>query len=120
MILDDDIDWALRLFERDLLQELGYGLLLTQEGRGGAMVEPDARYCYYHESGPERLISAHSERLTVQGATLLALADGECDDRQLRYESKLLMREVLGRYLGSRPLASRELFRQKRPRNEEE
>jgi DNA repair protein RecO (recombination protein O) len=120
LIKSNDIDWALRLFERDLLQELGYGLLLTQEGQNGAAVEPDARYCYHHESGPQRIFSEQGGRLNVQGATLLALASGECKDRQLRRESKLLMREVLGRYLGSRPLASRELFRQKQPRNEEE
>ncbi len=115
LVTNRDIDWALRLFERDLLQELGYGLLLTHEGGGGAEVEPDARYCYYHESGPQRLNYVSEDRLSVQGATLLALASGECDDAQLRRESKLLMREVLGRYLGPRPLASRELFRQKRP-----
>ena len=109
-----DIDWALRLFERDLLQDLGYGLLLTHEGQNGAEVEPTGRYCYHHESGPQRLFDELTEALTVQGATLLALAAGTCEDRQLRRESKLLMREILGHYLGPRPLASRELFRQKR------
>ena len=120
LITNADIDWALRLFERDLLQELGYGLLLTHEGQSGAEVESDARYCYYHQSGPQRLFTEHSEYLSVSGATLLALACGQCDEAELRRESKLLMREVLGHYLGSRPLASRELFRQKRPGKEEE
>ncbi len=120
LIANQDIDWALRLFERDLLQELGYGLLLTHEGQSGVEVEPAARYCYYHESGPQRLHSEQAGQLSVEGATLLALASGECSDARQRRESKLLMREVLGRYLGNRPLASRELFRQKRPRKEEE
>jgi DNA repair protein RecO (recombination protein O) len=114
LISKRDLDWTLRLFERDLLQELGYGLLLTHEGGGGAEVEADARYCYYHDSGPQRLKHESEERLSVQGRALLALASGECDDAQMRRECKLLMREVLGRYLGPRPLASRELFRQKR------
>ncbi len=116
LIAAQDIEWALRLFERDLLQELGYGLLLTHEGQSGAEVEPDGRYCYYHDSGPQRLYSDGSGQLSLQGAALLALADGECNDAQLRRECKLLMREVLGHYLGAKPLASRELFRQKRPR----
>jgi DNA repair protein RecO (recombination protein O) len=120
LVANDELDWTLRLFERDLLQELGYGLLLTHEGQSGAEVEPDAHYCYHHESGPSRLYSQRDGQLSIQGATLLSLAQGKCDDAELRRESKLLMREVLGRYLGSRPLASRELFRQKRPRNEEE
>lgn len=109
-----DIEWGLRLFERDLLQQLGYGLLLTHEGRGGGEVVPEGRYCYYHDSGPQRLHGVVSELLTVSGATLLSLASGRCDDPQQRRESKLLMREVLARHLGPRPLASRELFRQKR------
>jgi DNA repair protein RecO (recombination protein O) len=119
LIANAGLDWALRLFERDLLQELGYGLLLTHEW-GGKEVEPAARYCYHHESGPQRTDHGRSGLLSVQGATLLALARGDGTDAQMRRESKLLMREVLGHYLGSRPLASRELFRQKRPRNEEE
>ncbi|MDH5784752.1 MAG: DNA repair protein RecO [Chromatiales bacterium] len=115
-----DIEWALRLFERDLLQELGYGLLLNHEGRGGVEVVPEGRYCYYHESGPQRMHGEEGGRLTVSGETLLALAQGRCEVPQLRRESKLLMREVLARYLGNRPLASRELFRQKRPKRNEE
>ena len=109
-----DIEWTLRLFERDLLQQLGYGLLLSHEGRGGDEVVPEGRYCYYHDSGPQRLQGEASGLLTVAGATLLALEQGHCDEPQLRRESKLLMREVLGHYLGPKPLASRELFRQKR------
>jgi DNA repair protein RecO (recombination protein O) len=115
LIANAGVEWALRLFERDLLQELGYGLLLTHEGGDGKEVEADARYCYHHESGPQRVYAERHGVLSVRGATLLALAQGECQDAPLRRESKLLMREVLGRYLGPRPLASRELFRQKRP-----
>ncbi len=114
LVRNQDIDWALRLFERDMLQELGYGLLLTHEGASGAEVEASARYCYHHESGPQRLNYETNSRFSVQGATLLALSSGRCDDAILRHESKLLMREVLAHYLGSKPLASRELFRQKR------
>ncbi len=120
LVENKELDWALRLFERDLLQELGYGLLLTHEGQSGAEVEPHVRYRYHHESGPSRLSSQGDGQLSIQGGTLLSLAQGKCDDAQFRHESKLLMREVLGRYLGSRPLASRELFRQKRARKEEE
>jgi DNA repair protein RecO (recombination protein O) len=120
LALNNDLDWTLRLFERDLLQELGYGLLLTQEGESGAEVEPDVRYCYHYDSGPRRMVSTGSACLDVQGAALLALAAGECNDTQLRRECKWLMREVLKQYLGPRPLASRELFRRKRPTKQEE
>ncbi len=106
-------EWALRLFERDLLDELGYGLLLTHEGGSGEMVESAARYCYHPEFGPQRLEQGNERCLAVHGATLLALAQGgEADDRK-RAEAKRLMRMSLSHHLGAKPLASRELFRQR-------
>lgn len=113
-------EWGLRLFERDLLQELGYGLLLTHEGESGKEVEAERRYCYHVESGPQPMRSNSCAHPDVQGNTLLALARGECNNSTTLRESKLLMRVVLGHYLGPRPLASRELFRQKQKRHEEE
>jgi DNA repair protein RecO (recombination protein O) len=106
-------EWALRLFERDLLQELGYGLLLTHEGGSGEMVEPAARYCYHPEFGPQRMGHDDEPCLLIHGATLLTLEQGEEGDSRTRGEAKRLMRMILSRYLGSRPLASRELFRQR-------
>lgn len=117
----NSIDWALRIFERDLLQDLGYGLLLSHEGDNGEEIEANSRYSYHHESGLRKLTNINQERSGYQGAALLALANGECNEPELRKECKRLMRDALSRYLGARPLASRELFRQKRSiRNEEE
>lgn len=106
-------EWALRLFERDLLQELGYGLLLTHEGGSGEMVESATCYCYHPEFGPQRLEHDNEHCLSVHGATLLALAQGEDVDGRVRSEAKRLMRMILSQYLGAKPLASRELFRQR-------
>jgi DNA repair protein RecO (recombination protein O) len=106
-------EWALRLFERDLLQELGYGLLLTHEGESGEMVDAQSRYCYYPEFGPQRAAPGDNECLSVHGATLLALEQGGEGDQRTRSEAKRLMRMILSRYLGPKPLASRELFRQR-------
>lgn len=118
-------EWTLRMFERDLLQELGYGLLLSEEGGSGVPVEPETRYCYHIEFGPQSVENGEVSCLSVHGATLLALEhEGEPGSRE-RTEAKRLMRMILSRYLGSRPLASRELFRQRyaagqdRNRNEE-
>lgn len=106
-------DWLLRLFERDLLQELGYGLLLTHEGGSGEMVQADARYCYHSEYGPQRQTGSNEPCLSVHGETLLCLSQGGEADSRTRSEAKRLMRGVLAGYLGNRPLASRELFHQR-------
>lgn len=116
-------EWWLRLFERDLLQELGYGLLLTQEGGSGEMVQADAIYCYHPEFGPQQQNDDNTHCLRVHGDTLLSLAGGSVPDECNRSEAKRLMRGVLAGYLGNRPLASRELFRQRyagQPSNQDE
>jgi DNA repair protein RecO (recombination protein O) len=111
--MHDDVarEWLLRLFERDLLQELGYALLLTHDAQSGEALQPDAVYCYYPEYGPQRLHDEQPDCLAVLGSTLLALDSGECTEQRCLREAKRLMRTVLQRYLGNRPLASRELFK---------
>jgi DNA repair protein RecO (recombination protein O) len=105
-----DSEWALRLFERDLLQELGYGLQLTHDSVTGHPLAGEMKYCYHHEYGPQSASEAGSDCLAVSGATLLALHSGELQGEQCRREAKRLMRSILHHYLGPRPLASRELF----------
>ncbi len=105
------LDRALRHFEVGLLNELGYGLLLEQEADSGVPVEPEGRYHYELERGP---LSAQGGRPSISGKTLLTLAGRmagpEEPDDVVWKEARGLMREVLARYLGDRPLKSRELF----------
>ncbi len=105
------VDRPLRRFEVGLLNELGYGLLLEQEADSGVPVEPEGRYHYEPERGP---VPAQGERSTISGKTLLTLAGREYDqeepDAETWKEARGLMRRILSRYLGDRPLKSRELF----------
>jgi len=103
-------EWSLRLFERDLLDTLGYGLLLEQSAEGQP-IQPHIDYCYHLEHGP--VVAGGQERcLRVSGAALQALATGEMPGEHERREAKRLMRAALGLYLGNKPLQSRELFNQ--------
>mgnify|MGYP000580750861 CR=1 FL=1 len=104
---------VLRLFERDLLQQIGFGLVLDRETRNGVPVQSDATYQYVPEQGPLSVQSTLGENrgCTVHGSTLLDLARGELtDDRSMR-ESKRLLRAVLDHHLGHRRVASRQLRR---------
>ncbi len=104
-------EWSLRLFERDLLQALGYGLLLTHTADDGEPVRPDAHYCYHLESGPVA-VGSTGGGLPIKGTTLLALGSGGPEPAAAGLiEAKQLMRAALRIYLGDRPLASRSLFR---------
>ncbi len=107
---DDDIEVPLRRFERLLLQEIGYGLILDHDVASGEAIESDASYTYLPERGPVRHHGPDKEGLLIHGRTLLALAQDRYPDRQTRQEAKRLIRAVLAVQLGERPLKSRELF----------
>lgn len=104
------VQTTLRLFEKHLLQELGYGLVLDREIDGNSPVVPALVYDYVPERGPI-LAGREVQGVRVHGTTLLALAAGCMTDPETLRESKNLMRVCLAPHLGDRPLHSRKLFR---------
>ena len=110
--LGDAEEQALRYFEKHLLQELGYGLLLDRTFNTGEAIVPDALYEYRLEQGPVRCQQSSGEGVFLQGASLLAL-DAEClEGRQACREVRTLMRAALSLYLGGRPLKTRAVLQQ--------
>lgn len=101
---------TLRLFERELLRELGFGLNLECEADTRLPLQPDIRYCYLPARGAMRRDETGDDAVAVSGATLLALATGKLRDDQALRESKALMRTVLGYHLQGRQLHARSLF----------
>lgn len=97
---------ALRVFEKRLLDDLGYGLVLHA-------AEPEALYCYDFEHGPVAAQAGveNDAAPAVHGGTLLALAQEEFCDARALHEAKRLLRMALSRYLGPKPLQSRALYR---------
>lgn len=65
--------WQLRRFERDLLADLGYGLVLEHAADTGMPLEPAVEYAYRLDSGPVAWRGA-SDGLKLRGSALLALA----------------------------------------------
>jgi DNA repair protein RecO (recombination protein O) len=110
---------VLRLFEKRLLQESGYGLLLECEADTERAIVPDRLYRYQLEKGPLPHDTPDPGRtpditpgIPVHGSTLLGLAREALDDPVNLREAKALMRAALALYLGDRPLKSREFYRQ--------
>ena len=110
LIRDTPHDVTLRYFEIQLLEELGYGLNLSQDVVTQQPVSAPQRYHYRVDHGPTQATTIHANALILSGATLLALANRELIDPQQRQEAKLLMRVVLDHYLGNKPLKTRELY----------
>ena len=108
------LECALRIFEKHLLEEIGYGLVLEHDAEQGQPIEAQQMYVYHPMRGPVRLDAGRAElipnRLTIRGQSLLDLACGRLEDRVSLRETKRLMRAVLAEQLGERPLISRRLF----------
>ncbi len=119
---------ALRSFERHLLLELGYALVLDHDVVSGTALDENALYHYYLNQGPVLIddaqmapqLSPHtlqqkSSVIKLHGKSMLDLAQGKFrDDCSLR-ESKRLMRAALAVHLGNKPLHSRTLLNGLRP-----
>ena len=107
----DSVERALRLFEKNILRELGYGLMLEHEAVSGRPVNADAVYQYHPEFGPVQCHdTAAVAGVLLPGSSLLSLATDRLDDQASLRDAKHVMRQVLRHCLGGRPLKSRELF----------
>lgn len=103
---------ALRIFEKRLLKEVGYGLVLDHEVVHNSPIRPEAMYWYVPDRGPLPAETDEPGGVPMRGSTLLALGREELSDGVVLAEAKRLLRSVLARHLGGKPLRSRELFRQ--------
>lgn len=107
---DTETEHTLRVFEKRMLEAIGYGMLLEHEAESGAPVVREQRYAYRADRGPAPATVRAADCVEVSGATLLDLAGERPLDESGRREAKRLMRFVLRAHLGERPLASRAMF----------
>ncbi|HVV67877.1 MAG TPA: DNA repair protein RecO [Gammaproteobacteria bacterium] len=102
---------SLRLFEKTLLTELGYGLSLNQEASGMPIV---AEQSYVFIAGQGFSISSCGTSLqrspVFQGSSLLAFHHNTLEHLADLRAAKQLTRLAIGSLLGNKPLKSRELF----------
>jgi DNA repair protein RecO (recombination protein O) len=99
---------VLRRFEKNLLDELGYGLPWHQTVETSEPLEADKTYIYL----PDRGFSSQfiESTVTFSGKNLLAFRDDDFSEEAVLRDAKRLMQLALGHLLGSKPLKSRELF----------
>lgn len=106
---------VLRVFEKRLLAELGYGLVLDRDIGDGSPIDAHTHYDYRLDRGPVRLtdseLGVRIEGVRVRGSSLLALAAENLGQPEALRDSKRLMRALLNEHLGGRPLHTRDFFR---------
>lgn len=99
---------ALRSFELRLLQEVGYGLDLTQTVAGG----PITAQGYYHFRAADGLFATTAEHSgALLGSSLLKLADGSLREGRELVDARKVLLAALEHCLEGRPLVTRAIAR---------
>jgi DNA repair protein RecO (recombination protein O) len=106
-----DMASTLRCFEKHLLQELGYALLLEHEAESAKAIDPALNYRYVVERGAVRDGVQEEEGLLIAGKTLHDMAADDYSDAQSARQGKQLMRMLLNHHLGGKILHTRELIK---------
>lgn len=103
---------TLRCFEKHLLQELGYALVLDREAGSAKAIQAELCYRYVVELGALPDGGDGSTGFPVLGKTLLDMAADEYADPATAQQSKQLMRMLLNHHLGGKILHTRELIKE--------
>lgn len=101
---------CLRWFEKRLLIELGYAMRLRST-RAGEPIEPEALYTYEPEAGASHA-AGRTEEFCVRGQTLIDLDRDDYADARSQLEAKQLIRMLISHRLESRPMLTRQVFRE--------
>lgn len=102
---------TLRLFEKKLLEELGYGISLQHDFSTGKQIVAEANYQFHPEQGFKQIDELRDEsRICFKGKSLLAFADEQLHDEESLRDAKQLMRLAFAELLGGKPLQTRKLF----------
>ncbi|MEH6469811.1 MAG: DNA repair protein RecO [Halopseudomonas sp.] len=96
---------VLRIYERQLLQQLGLGVDF-QRTQAGQLIESKRWYWFDPQQGFEEVM----DQSGYAGANILAIEQDDYRQADVRRVAKRLMRQALAAHLGGRPLHSRELF----------
>jgi len=99
---------TLRIFEKRLLEEIGYGIDLGRDAESGAALDPDRHYHFRADRGASLAVAESPS--TYRGSSLTALAAEALDDAQCLKDARRLLRDALTACLDGRSLRSREVM----------
>jgi DNA repair protein RecO (recombination protein O) len=99
----------LRVFEKRLLEALGYGLDLGAEAHTGKRIEPDE---YYHFRPEQGLVATVADAAgALAGHSVIGLANEHLAGARELEDAKRLLQAALAQCLEGRPLATRTVAR---------
>ena len=99
------LERELRVFEKRMLEALGYGLDLGSEAQTGKPIEPHEYYHFRPEQGLVATVAEASGALA--GHSLIGLANEHLQGARELEDSRRLLQAALAQCLEGRPLATR-------------
>ena len=103
------LERELRVFEKRLLEALGYGLDLDSEALTGKPIEPNG---YYHFRPEQGLVPTVADATgALAGHSLIGLANEHLSSARELDDSRRLLQAALAQCLEGRPLATRGVAR---------
>lgn len=98
---------VLRGFEKRLLAELGYAMLLDRDAVSGAPIDPAMHYLYDPERGPLEVSGVAGGEMVVRGSTLIDLDRDDFGSAETLHQARGLMRALIGQRLHGQTLHTR-------------
>lgn len=101
---------SLRIFEKRLLDALGYGLVLDVDAVSQEPVQAEGMYHYRLDQGAVRALDVAEGSLVFPGSSLLSLAHEDLTAPAALADARRLLRAALERCLDGRELKSRQVL----------
>ncbi len=101
---------VLRVFEKYLLREIGFGLILDHDVETGEAIRHDMNYRYFPEKGP--VLATSHESGVISGSTLIALDKEQFLTREDQRQANRLTRYLIDLQLNGKPLRTRRVIRE--------
>ncbi len=101
---------VLRVFEKELLREIGYAVNLQVDAVSGEAIDPQARYAYMPDTGLRRLRSGEAAERELSGAVALAIDRNDYSESSTANHAKRLLRSLIDLHLNGRKIATRQIF----------
>ncbi|MDH5435585.1 MAG: DNA repair protein RecO, partial [Gammaproteobacteria bacterium] len=98
---EDNEEIMLRIFEKKLLNDIGYGLILHLDANTGNPIDSDKLYQYIPEHGPVEADISGLTGITISGESLLALYNESFDNEKDLKNAKKLLRVIMEIQLGN-------------------
>jgi len=100
----------LRIFEKRLLQEIGFALILDHDCETGEIIQKNVEYQYFSNRGPIAANISSEGSVRVSGKTLEALQSERIESPLERTQARNLTRTLIQDLLGTKSLRTRRVM----------